>query len=313
MALTMFDKIWARHVVAEGPGGHTLLYVDRHLLHEGSATAFARLARAGRRVRRPDLACDGGSLRDDLAGRRPTDAGRGWWSRSAPHGGAGDRAIRSGDVGAASSTSSAPSRARRSPGMLLVCGDSHPPPTAPSARWRSASAPARSSTCWPPRRLWQRKPQDMRVTVDGSLGPGVRQGRDPGHHRRHRRRRRRGPRARVRGRGDPRDVDGRAHDRLQHVDRGRRAQRDGRARRDDLRLSRGPPFRAAGRARGSRRWPTGGRCRATPARASTARCASTARDDRADGDLGHEPRGRAADHRPRARPGAIAERAPRRA
>src|SRR5687768_15586557 len=55
MALTMFDKIWAQHVVATGPGDHTLLYVDRHLLHEGSAAAFARLVRAGRRVRRPDL------------------------------------------------------------------------------------------------------------------------------------------------------------------------------------------------------------------------------------------------------------------
>jgi len=46
---TMFEKIWARHVVAEGPGGHALLYVDRHLLHEGTTAAF------GRRVRRPDL------------------------------------------------------------------------------------------------------------------------------------------------------------------------------------------------------------------------------------------------------------------
>src|SRR5262245_8203925 len=53
---TMFEKIWARHVVVEGPGGHTLLYVDRHLLHEGSTHAFARLAKSGRRVRRPDLA-----------------------------------------------------------------------------------------------------------------------------------------------------------------------------------------------------------------------------------------------------------------
>src|SRR5438445_431412 len=33
---TMFEKIWARHVVAEGPGGHVLLYIDRHLLHEGT-------------------------------------------------------------------------------------------------------------------------------------------------------------------------------------------------------------------------------------------------------------------------------------
>ncbi|MBI2159086.1 MAG: 3-isopropylmalate dehydratase large subunit [Candidatus Rokubacteria bacterium] len=51
----MFEKIWSRHVVAEGPGGHVLLYIDRHLLHEGSTSAFGRLAKAGRRVRRPDL------------------------------------------------------------------------------------------------------------------------------------------------------------------------------------------------------------------------------------------------------------------
>ena len=30
---TMFEKIWARHVVTEGPGGNVLLYVGRHLLH----------------------------------------------------------------------------------------------------------------------------------------------------------------------------------------------------------------------------------------------------------------------------------------
>src|SRR5439155_21765154 len=52
---TMFEKIWARHVVAEGPGGHVLLYIDRHLLREGTTAAFGRLARRGRRVRRPDL------------------------------------------------------------------------------------------------------------------------------------------------------------------------------------------------------------------------------------------------------------------
>jgi len=52
---TMFEKIWARHVVAEGPGGHVLLYVDRHLLHEGTTAAFGRLTKSGRRVRRPDL------------------------------------------------------------------------------------------------------------------------------------------------------------------------------------------------------------------------------------------------------------------
>lgn len=52
---TIVEKIWARHVVAAGPGGHILLYVDRHLLREGSTSAFGRLAKSGRRVRRPDL------------------------------------------------------------------------------------------------------------------------------------------------------------------------------------------------------------------------------------------------------------------
>src|SRR5262249_8652872 len=54
MPRTMFDKIWDAHVVTEGPGGQTLLYVDRHLLHEGSTSAFTRLERSGRRARRPE-------------------------------------------------------------------------------------------------------------------------------------------------------------------------------------------------------------------------------------------------------------------
>ena len=53
---TLFDKIWARHVVADGPGGRALLYIDRHLLHEGSFQAFEQLRQSGRRVRRPEKA-----------------------------------------------------------------------------------------------------------------------------------------------------------------------------------------------------------------------------------------------------------------
>ena len=53
---TLFEKIWSRHVVTEGPGGQSLLYIDRHLLHDGSFGAFERLAAAGRRPRRPALA-----------------------------------------------------------------------------------------------------------------------------------------------------------------------------------------------------------------------------------------------------------------
>ena len=49
----MLEKIWDRHVVRHGPGDWSLLYIDRHLLHEGASAAFERLAKSGRTVRRP--------------------------------------------------------------------------------------------------------------------------------------------------------------------------------------------------------------------------------------------------------------------
>jgi len=55
-ASTLYEKIWASHVVYEAPGQPSLIYIDRHLIHEGtSPQAFASLKQAGRRVRRPDL------------------------------------------------------------------------------------------------------------------------------------------------------------------------------------------------------------------------------------------------------------------
>ncbi len=53
-AKTLFEKIWAPHVVQEDADGTTLLYIDRHLVHEvTSPQAFEGLKLAGRKVRRP--------------------------------------------------------------------------------------------------------------------------------------------------------------------------------------------------------------------------------------------------------------------
>jgi 3-isopropylmalate/(R)-2-methylmalate dehydratase large subunit len=53
---TMYEKIWEAHAVWESPGEPSLIYIDRHLVHEGtSPQAFAGLKAAGRKVRRPDL------------------------------------------------------------------------------------------------------------------------------------------------------------------------------------------------------------------------------------------------------------------
>jgi 3-isopropylmalate/(R)-2-methylmalate dehydratase large subunit len=53
---TLYQKIWDSHVVHEQPGQPALIYIDRHLIHEGtSPQAFAGLKAEGRKVRRPDL------------------------------------------------------------------------------------------------------------------------------------------------------------------------------------------------------------------------------------------------------------------
>jgi len=53
---TLYEKIWDAHVVHEEPGQPSLIYIDRHLIHEGtSPQAFAGLKAAGRKVRQPEL------------------------------------------------------------------------------------------------------------------------------------------------------------------------------------------------------------------------------------------------------------------
>lgn len=54
MALTLYDRLWSSHVVADLSDGEALIYIDRQMLHEvSSPQAFAGLLKAGRPVRRP--------------------------------------------------------------------------------------------------------------------------------------------------------------------------------------------------------------------------------------------------------------------
>ncbi|MFB5644992.1 MAG: 3-isopropylmalate dehydratase large subunit [Nitrosopumilaceae archaeon] len=56
MSKTLFEKIWDSHVVVEKQDGPSLLYIDRHLVHEvTSPQAFEGLRINNRKVRRPDL------------------------------------------------------------------------------------------------------------------------------------------------------------------------------------------------------------------------------------------------------------------
>jgi len=57
MGKTLFEKIWTKHKVRELPDGSTLLYIDRHLVHEvTSPQAFEGMRMAGHTIRAPHLA-----------------------------------------------------------------------------------------------------------------------------------------------------------------------------------------------------------------------------------------------------------------
>ena len=56
MPQTLYDKIWNEHIVHQQDDGTTLLYVDRHLIHEvTSPQAFEGLRLGKRKVRKPNL------------------------------------------------------------------------------------------------------------------------------------------------------------------------------------------------------------------------------------------------------------------
>ena len=52
---TLYDKMWEDHLVDEAPDGTSLIYIDRHLVHEvTSPQAFEGLRLSGRKVRAPE-------------------------------------------------------------------------------------------------------------------------------------------------------------------------------------------------------------------------------------------------------------------
>jgi 3-isopropylmalate/(R)-2-methylmalate dehydratase large subunit len=172
---TLFEKIWSRHVVTGGPGGQTLLYIDRDLLHEGSGQPLGRLARAGRRVRRPDLTlatadhyvptAPGGARNPEIAGMVDalTQAAR---QAGIAFFGLGD--ARRGIVHVIG-----PEQGFTLPGITLVCGDSHTATHGALGALAFGIGSSELEHVLATQTLWQRKPRAMRITVDNRLGRGV--------------------------------------------------------------------------------------------------------------------------------------------
>ncbi len=277
---TLYDKIWNDHLVHEADDGTCLLYIDRHLVHEvTSPQAFEGLRTTGRKVRAPEktlAVVDHNIPTTDRSKPNPDPESIEQMRVMAEN--AKEFGIeyynefdkRQGIVHVIG-----PEQGFTLPGTTIVCGDSHTSTHGAFGALAHGIGTSEVEHVLATQTLIQKKAKNMRVLVDGKLPDGVTaQGHHPRHHRRDRHRRRHRLRAGICRRSDPRAVDGRPHDGLQHVDRRRRPRRPGRARREGVRISEGPSEIAEGRGLGRRDALLGQRCAPTTARISTTRCGS---------------------------------------
>ena len=176
-AQTLFDKIWQRHVVATDPGGRALLYIDRHLLHDGSFHAFAQLRDTGRSVRRPDLAFatadhyvptvnrPGVPMEERFRSKIDTLA-ENTGLHKIVHFPLGD--ARRGIVHVVG-----PEQGITLPGVTLVCGDSHTSTHGALGALAFGIGASEVGHVLATQTLWQKRPRQMRIDVSGRLGAGI--------------------------------------------------------------------------------------------------------------------------------------------
>jgi 3-isopropylmalate/(R)-2-methylmalate dehydratase large subunit len=177
MPETLFEKIWNRHVVA-GTEEATLLYIDRHLVHEvTSPQAFDGLRLAGRRVRRPDLTFatvdhnvptdNQLDIRDPLS-RRQVETLR----ANCPEFGITLYDIRSGHQGIVHVIG--PELGLTLPGLTIVCGDSHTSTHGAFGALAFGIGTSEVEHVLATQTLWQgARPHSLGVEVTGQLRPGL--------------------------------------------------------------------------------------------------------------------------------------------
>ncbi len=177
---TMFEKIWDAHVIREAPGESTILYIDRHLVHEmTSPQAFAGLRLAGRSIHRPDATV---AVLDHniptVPGRRMLDVvDEGslecltTMERNAQEFGLtlyGMADARQGIVHIIG-----PEQGLTLPGMTIVCGDSHTSTHGALGALAFGIGTSEVEHVLATQCLLQKRPKSMNIRVEGTLAPGV--------------------------------------------------------------------------------------------------------------------------------------------
>jgi 3-isopropylmalate/(R)-2-methylmalate dehydratase large subunit len=175
---TLFEKVWAQHIVAEPAGEPTLLYIDLHLVHEvTSPQAFEGLRLASRVVHRPDrtlatvdhnvpTTADRINIKDPIAAKQMealrhncAEFGVELFDVNAPEQGIVHM------IG--------PELGATKPGMTIVCGDSHTSTHGAFGALAFGIGTSEVEHVLATQTLPQSRPKTFRVSVEGELPHGV--------------------------------------------------------------------------------------------------------------------------------------------
>jgi len=175
---TLFEKIWDRHVIAERDGGQSLVYIDRHLCHDGSFNAFGQLREHGRAVRRPaqTFATPDHYTPTSSADLRDVPDPRAHEISTAIDKNCADFGVTLfpwGDDRQGIAHVVGPEQGITLPGIMLCCGDSHTSTHGALGCISFGIGASEVAHVMATQCIWQRRPKTMRITVNGELGFGV--------------------------------------------------------------------------------------------------------------------------------------------
>ena len=178
MSKTLYDKIWEDHLVHTQQDGTSLLFVDRHLIHEvTSPQAFEGLRNSNRKVRNPELTLavadhnvpttdrsrgitdEESKIQVDTLGNNCEEFGIKLFGMS-------DK--RQGIVHIIG-----PEQGFTQPGNIIVCGDSHTATHGAFGALAFGIGTSEVEHVLATQTLVQKKSKNLRINVDGELPIGV--------------------------------------------------------------------------------------------------------------------------------------------
>ena len=179
MAKTLYEKIWDSHLVHQAPNLPTVIYIDRHLIHEvTSPQAFSGLQGRGLKLRRPDktfgvvdhsIPTTDRSLpiKDEQAASQINQFEANCKAFGVEFFGAADQ------VGQGIVHVIGPEQGLTLPGMTIVCGDSHTATHGAFGALAFGIGTSEVEHVFATQCLLQQRSKTMEVNVEGTLAPGI--------------------------------------------------------------------------------------------------------------------------------------------